>query len=386
MKVGTILLAVVFGGAAVATALWFGKYSNEPTETKESDDKYGFGDLVGPPPQAVCEDVVYDFGSMEKNTEGEHVFTIRNEGEGVLKLLKGKASCKCTTFKLGDDEKTKRMELKKGESVDVTVAWKVEKMMTDFKQEAPIHTNDPKNPYVPITIIGKVVAKYFVHPFRTLTAQDMVGNEAVYISGYVGSQLFGNAEIESIETSSDLFTVTPTQLKGEELNFTKDVKVGFRLDIEISPKIPVGRFQENFTVTLKNEDGTLSKEKFGVATNRVGPITVIGRKFDEPTMTLDLGTFSKTDGVSADLNMFVRSEEKTEDLYFKVVDSTNEHVKLKVVRDEKYTGKGERYKVTIAVPPGELKTADSSGRAEIFVETNHPELKMLKFRTKYLAY
>ncbi len=386
MKIGTIVLVVVLGGAAVASAVWVSTSINSPESTTTSDEESMFPELVGPPPKVVADEYIYDFGSMEKHTEQEHIFTLRNEGEGILKILKGKPTCKCTKFLLNDDEDLKRMDVAPGESVKVTVAWKVEGKSPEFQQDAPVHTNDPASPYVPFTIKGKVVSKYFVHPFRTLVAPDMVDNEPVSISAAVGSQLYDDFEVESIEKTSDLIEITARKLDGDDVAGVRHATGAHALDIVISPKIPVGRFHERFTIVLKNKDGVLSKEKMEVTLNRPGPFRVVGPKFDNHTMTLNMGAFSRDEGKKAQLSMFISNKEEVEDLYFKVVESTNEHATMSIEPDERWTGKGLKLLLKFEIAPGAIESKEGQGRAQWVVETNHPLLETVRFRAKYQAY
>ena len=45
---------------------------------------------------AVVDETDYDFGRMEVGEEQSHVFTIRNEGEAPLVIVKGPTTCQCT--------------------------------------------------------------------------------------------------------------------------------------------------------------------------------------------------------------------------------------------------------------------------------------------------
>ena len=61
----------------------------------------------------------HDFGMMSPETEGEHVFVIKNVGEEDLTLRLGATTCKCTLGELDADR------LKPGEQTEIKLSWKV---------------------------------------------------------------------------------------------------------------------------------------------------------------------------------------------------------------------------------------------------------------------
>ncbi len=44
----------------------------------------------GPAPNIVCDQPVYDFGTVAQGQEVKHVFKIRNTGKGVLKITRAR--------------------------------------------------------------------------------------------------------------------------------------------------------------------------------------------------------------------------------------------------------------------------------------------------------
>src|SRR5215471_3119449 len=68
-------------------------------------------------PKATPDSEEYDFGAMERDSYKSHTFTIRNDGQSPLNLIKGESTCRCTTFEL---EKT---DLQPGESTNVKIEW-----------------------------------------------------------------------------------------------------------------------------------------------------------------------------------------------------------------------------------------------------------------------
>lgn len=395
MMAKNIAIASVLAVCAVGAALWLGNvghwFAEAQTEPEVIDvENNPFLEVVDSPPKAVADSLVHDFGVMQRGDAGEHEFTLKNEGEGLLRVLKGKSTCTCTKFELGDDEDLKRLELKPGESIKVMVAWKVKEASTgeSFRTSATLHTNDPDNKSVAFEITGKIVTPIFSYPGKTVIAPDVVNAEPVHVSAIVGSKLWDDLELVSAETDSDLLTIESKKLVFEN-GFAEgiDGKCGYQLEMTISPDIPVGSFQAPVRVKLRDSNGKTFDEELNVTTTRTGPIKVVAPNFDVHTMTLNFKDFDITAGKSTDLTMFVTVSDVSQEHHFDVVKSTNENVHMKIVRDENFKGeKLQRYVVSIEIPPGALTVPENEGRAEFVVKTDLPDVEAIHFRVKYQAY
>ena len=64
---------------------------SERTEVKDPGDDSEQGD-GGVPPQAVFPETSFDVGEVEQGSVIEHVFTVKNVGPGVLRILSAKPS------------------------------------------------------------------------------------------------------------------------------------------------------------------------------------------------------------------------------------------------------------------------------------------------------
>lgn len=62
---------------------------NKSTEAAVADGSTGpSGVPAGPPPAIACDEPNYDFGTVPDGEPVKHTFTVRNTGQGVLKLLR----------------------------------------------------------------------------------------------------------------------------------------------------------------------------------------------------------------------------------------------------------------------------------------------------------
>ncbi len=395
MKVKSVVIATLLAGCAIGAALGLGNVGSWATTsqtepTTEAPDTDPFLEPGNPPAKAVVDERVHDFDVMERGASGEHVFSLRNEGEGVLRIKKGKATCTCTKFVLGDDAEETKFELQPGESIDVTVAWKIKDSTeeTNFKTLAPVHTNDPDNKYIPFGIIGKVAFTMFVSPARTFLATDVVGDKPVTVSGIVGSRLLDDLELVSVETDSKFLQIEHTKLE-----FTDGTaegvpgKCGYRFDVTVDPGIPIGKFDEPFRVKFRAPNGKEYEEELRVATTRSGPMKIVGKDFDVRTMTLNMRDFDVAKGKTTKLTLPVTDPYESESYEFNVAKATKDNVQLHIERDEKFKGNDlQKYSVIFEIPPGTAETRENEGRAEFVVDTNHPDIKSIRFRARYQAY
>ncbi|EMI28199.1 DUF1573 domain-containing protein, partial [Rhodopirellula europaea] len=79
----------------------------------------------------------HDFGIMQPDEEGEHIFRVKNVGDAPLTLKIGASTCKCTVGTLENES------LAPGEETEVKMAWTVKTNETTFGQSAELRTNDP---------------------------------------------------------------------------------------------------------------------------------------------------------------------------------------------------------------------------------------------------
>src|SRR5579863_1681156 len=103
---------------------------------------------AGHAPKAVVEVPLYDFGSALEGTMVNHVFKIKNAGEGYLDIRGVKTSCGCTT---GSPSKT---HVAPGEDSEISVAFDTRFQKGHQVRTIMAFTNDPKNPQVAMTMQG----------------------------------------------------------------------------------------------------------------------------------------------------------------------------------------------------------------------------------------
>ncbi len=127
---------------ALAAAWWMHGSGTSESEAERAAPK-------APPPKVVVDETEHDFGFLDAGAPGRHVFLIRNEGEGPLRLQRGGTSCKCTMSHLPEGD------IAPGATAEVELATKYTATKDGvFRHTANILTNDPERETVTLTVRG----------------------------------------------------------------------------------------------------------------------------------------------------------------------------------------------------------------------------------------
>lgn len=328
------------------------------------------------PPEAVAEESVYDFGVMEVGEELEHVFEIKNVGEGVLKLTPGKASCKCTHFTVDKEE------LKSGEVAKATVKWRPVEVQETFRQAAPIDTNDPQMPKIQLNIHGKVKSIFTVKPGLTWDLGEFTEGESKEFPGFVYCNLEEKFQIEDLKTSNPELQATIEPASDVDLK-KEGAKSGYKIKLTAGKALPVGEFAESLTFKCRaTKDVDMRVDLKG---HRAGPLRVVARGMDPKTLTWELGTFDARKGIKQKLSLFFQSASGT-DLKFENVESNPPGIIVSLSKDENFKGRGQRYVADVEIPPGDKAQILNEGKSgTVRIQTNAPEIGVINLKMKYNA-
>lgn len=201
----------------------------------------------------VIGELVHDFGVMSPNTEGEHVFRIKNAGEDDLTLRLGATTCKCTLGEL------KNSTLAPGEESDITLSWSVKSGQAEFNQTAQVITNDPYRVVLNFEIVGKVVEDLEVVP-ETWTFGEVATGEPIEMSGTIYNFMDQDIKPTKLSFSSqemtDLatFEVEPF-IPTEETDESRHIaRQAFRVTIKIDAGMRQGAVSQNFVFGFRKLD------------------------------------------------------------------------------------------------------------------------------------
>jgi hypothetical protein len=353
---------------------------------KPVDDGHPPISPTGPYPKAVVDETDYDFGRMEVGEEQSHVFTIRNEGEAPLVIVKGKTTCQCTISEVESGAKAP------GESVKVTLTWKPTVEAEQFGKGADIFTNDPQNETIHLRILGIVAARLLTLPSKNWEAPDVQEGAPTEISGALMSPVVDKFEIVGFESKSPLVSAKAIPLTPEKLEPRKGL-CGYEIRVSIRPEMPVGEFKIPLTIKTdllqRDSQGELKKPieiDVLISGHRRGPIKVIGKEWIEDRMAIAMGSFEASAGKKVTLPLFVRGS--SEDLQL-TEPPLCEPADLKVTleRDEKSKGTHMRYLLSVEYPAGAPRARyPEESPAKVRLRMNHPGAEEIDFAVYFNAF
>jgi len=108
-------------------------------------------------PRIACRESVYDFGALEASRSVEHAFAIVNEGDAALEFGKVRACCGATAS-------IAALSLPPGSSTACTVAFSLAGRRGPQNKSFYVASNDPKEPYLQLSLVGKVVQPMDIQP------------------------------------------------------------------------------------------------------------------------------------------------------------------------------------------------------------------------------
>jgi len=322
---------------------------------------------TGPYPKAKTGERVYEFGTMAKDEERSHKFTIRNDGEVPLLLSKGPTTCKCTISDLP------KREVAPGETVDVEISWTPRDLDQQFRKEARIQTNDPDNREIKFLISGKVVEEFIVTPSYEWNMGSVGEGASAEVAGTITSPLFDSFKILDIENPEPLLTIDTAPLPPERLNALK-VKSGYQLTTRLAPGMAVGPFQRKLKIRTDIRGETIITVL--VKAYRPGPIRFLpasGGHWAGEFMSLSMGRFAASEGKTVYLPFFAQGMDEE----FKLLDVSTDVDALRVTLDEGDTAappSKRTYRLKFEMPAGKVPMSlTSNSPGHVHLKTNHPQ-------------
>ena len=113
----------------------------------------------GAAPNIKFEELVYDFGEVGPSVKNEGQFKFTNTGNGLLEITKVARCCGVVT-------RLDKMEYEPGQSGIIEVEWNSGPLESTMKKDIVVHSNDPNDPAINLTIKAKVVLKVTWEPKR----------------------------------------------------------------------------------------------------------------------------------------------------------------------------------------------------------------------------
>jgi len=181
-----------------------------------------------PEPTVAVQGQVFDFGTVDRGTQVEHTFTLRNAGGEMLLVDHVKSSCGCTVGVVSG------REVAPGEDTFVAVHLDTARLAGRTTKVVTVYTNDPANPAVGLTLTGQVLSDLVATPTPLYLGKvrrgEGIRREITVVSGRPG----GTYAVVDVEHSNPELHASLEPLDGG----------GQRVVVELDRDVPLGRFSD----------------------------------------------------------------------------------------------------------------------------------------------
>lgn len=340
------------------------------------------GSAHDPPPVAYVENDTYDFGNMEVESSLEHTFTIVNRGGSDLTLRRGDTTCKCTMSKLNEER------IAPGESAEINLEWKAETTGPRFRQTAKIHTNDPQQEVVTLTIEGDIRHSLQAYPHAEVVFATLHPHVADSQDVDLYAPLLEDLEVTGYEFSrpelSEYIQISHDPLPADDVDLDKG-KSAVRIAVTVMPEMKLGNFRTILTLQTNHpQRPTYDLELRG---NVDRGITIFGKGWKKEYELLDLRTISRSSGLKHKLTLWIRGPARNE-ANLEVITREPDFVQVTLGEAQPTTnGSAVRIPLEIVIPPGVEPTIrmgnDRGGYGEILIDTHHEDLGHIRIPLRF---
>jgi hypothetical protein len=382
MKLPAQMLTILFVVISLGLTVWLGRYrgaisvgTEKPSVNQDIPNGFPISER-GPYGKAVIEEVAHNFGMALLGSKGSHVFTIKNEGEGPLRVKTGTTSCsQCTLGSV-----SREGDILPGESVEVEVKWEIKSSNESFRQWAEVFTTDPDQKRIELSIIGHVDRPLRLTPEGGWVLGDLSPTVPTVVRGTLYSVVLDEVTIKKFECSNPLVSVTwePIPLDSFEV---KSAKVAWSIIVSVATGAPIGPFRETVKLYTSNQGET--PIEFQLGGQRFGPIEFKGRGWNSESNSVILGEFPAEKGAKVKLNLYVRDLEG--ELEVQAIEQRFDSAKFHVSPTGRVLGKSKMYEVEIEIPPGRSALRRGPQAEKIHLKLNHPGASEFDFYVSYHA-
>lgn len=392
MKAWLVAVIASAAGIAIGTGITVAEFAPAEEVFVISDDpnnsSFAPTDTFGGTPKAVLEgNAEHNFGVMERNVKGEHLFKITNGGTAPLSIKVGHTTCKCTVAKLENDT------LAPGASTEVKLEWEAKSYVEDFRQSAEVETNDPTNRIIRLAIVGNIIQSIRPIP-EELTLAGISANEdstaEATLYGFTSQPL----EIEQpslVDADyADHFTLKATPLSDSEVAEVPNAKSGYRITLKVKSGLPVGPL--NQTIRIETNVPTAEVVEIPVHLTVASDISVInaspGASFVADKNLLRLGKLRSEKGATAQLYLLVKGPHR-HDIKLTVASIEPEDVVQATLGEATPLRNGAvlRYPLKLTIPPGQPALSRFGGEqgelGKIVLQTTHPIAKEVRLFVQF---
>jgi hypothetical protein len=291
----------------------------------------------GPQPKVQVTNPLYDFGTALEGKMVDHVFKIKNTGQGQLEIRGVKTSCGCTAAA------PSKNHLGPGESADISVGFDTHFQKGHQVRTITAFTNDPTTPQAVMTMQGMVKQQVAAVPAQVAFGTVHKGTAAsqeVAIDDLMNQKDF---QVSSVSNSNPAIKVTKEP--------RKDGKPGAILKVDLLPTMPAGPFDDSIKIVTNRVP--MNIDVFG---------TVTGDLALDPQQ-VSFGIVPRGQDVVRILKLTNSSQRDV-----KVLDIASSTPSVSASADPVKPGK--EYRITVTLRRG---TPDGQLRGQLAIKTDDPE-------------
>jgi hypothetical protein len=368
---GVILVAAVIGSAVGAAIAYVEVRPGAAPPVRVTAGTGQKAEPAGKQPRVEVDQMIYEFGAMQRGTTKSHEFEFRNAGDAPLTLTVGGTSCKCTIGNVSNEA------IQPGKSVKVKLEWSALVNPGPFRQTASILTNDPRQSRIELSVEGEVTEATGIYP-PDFTFDKVAAGEAksadVYLMAMAQDDLnVSHPELSNTETRQ-FFDVVVEPVDRKSLP-NPAAKAGVRVRVTTKPGLRMGRFDQWLAVSTNIPDA--EKIKIPIVGRVVGNISVYGRMWNEDQGVLRLGRVKSAEGVKAPLTVVIRGD-KAEGTELTVATIDPPELKAKLGEPKKVKDGLVHVPLEIEIPAGTPPMArldiDQHDEARVVLKTNQPDI------------
>lgn len=223
MSMRNLVLGLLVAGIVLNAAWVYGEGENMSGEQPAAAS-------VPPVPSIVCDEPVYNFGTVANTGHVEHTFLIRNAGEVTLEIRNVRASCGCTATAIS------KYMIEPGQTAEIVAKLDLRGRQGRQYKTIFVDTNDPRTPTLTLAFEGTAQPDFRVQPRQIFF-------------GRIGAQAVVTGTIELATSSGQWLNVKRVDSGNPHLTA---VVIGepphLEVEIKTLPPMPKGPFHSRVVI------------------------------------------------------------------------------------------------------------------------------------------